>query len=242
MTHRSNNQEGSPLRCAAATLATLAILTLGATAAQAYNRYNDGCQTCHFHFDNTDPYMPPGGGAAWPDDLHRIHRHNNQMSTACDLCHTTSDGDDPYIGSSDGTANNIGYGCVGCHGRDYGGTTGVSGVGLRAHHVGAGVGGCAACHPNDPSPLPENIAPPYYGTVDTDVNFSCNADAGTSEDWSGDFIGLDNDGDGTYDLSDTNCTSTGTCGDCCGGPRVEGTFLRGVAMAWRVLAHIGEWH
>ena len=213
MTHRSNERAGSPLLAAAAILAALAILTLGATAAQAYNRYNDGCQACHFHFDNTDPYVPPGGGAAWPDDLHRVHRHNIRMSTACDLCHTTGDGNNPYIGSSDGTTNNIGYGCAGCHGRDYGGTTGVSGVGLRAHHAGAGVGGCAACHAGDPSPLPENIAPPYYGTVDTDVNYPCNDDAGTSEDWSGDAIGLDNDGDGTYDLSDANCTSTGICGD-----------------------------
>ena len=31
----------------------------------------------------------------------------------------------------------------------------------------------------------------------------------------------------------------GACGDWCGGPRVEGAFLSGVAMAGHVLAHLG---
>ncbi len=170
---------------------------------QAYPRYRDGCHTCHGRFsDGTSPK-----GTVFPgDDKHRMHRSATYMNSDCDLCHTSTDDRNPWTGSSDGTANNVGYGCTGCHGRDYGGNTGVSGVGLRAHHTVNGVPDCAMCHIDDPLPLPENVAPPYYGTVDTNANDPCNLAPEFWENWSiGDTIGLDNDGDDLYDEADPDC-------------------------------------
>ena len=44
------------------------------------------------------------------------------------------------------------------------------------------------------SALALKLLPEYYGTSGTNVDFSCNDDGGLSEDWSGDGVGLDNDG------------------------------------------------
>ena len=49
------------------------------------------------------------------------------------------------------------------------------------------------------------ISPPYYGTAYTLVEHPANTAqvANTNENWSvGDFLGLDNDGNGLYDLAD----------------------------------------
>jgi hypothetical protein len=119
------------------------------------------------------------------------------MNTDCDLCHTTGDSRNPFLDSSDGTTDTLGLGCSGCHVPE----------GLRAHHIINGIN-CAGCHPNDAAPDPENVAPPYYGSVDTLVDNPCN-DAlvsNTNENWSvGDFLGSDNDGDGLYDIADFDC-------------------------------------
>jgi hypothetical protein len=73
------------------------------------------------------------------------------------------------------------------------------------------------CHGNDPTPVPENVNPAYYGSVDTKANNACNlvAAEGTNENWTvGDTIGLDNDGDGLYDGNDPDCaTATETPGE-----------------------------
>ncbi len=169
----------------------------------AYERYNDGCFMCHGAF--TDAESPKG--TVFPgDSKHFMHRNANEMSTACDLCHTTGDNHDPFTGSSNGTSNNPGVGCTGCHGRDYGGNVGNSAVGLRAHHFTSGVALCLDCHTKDPTPLAESIFPTYYGTVDTNVSDPCNSGSEYLENWSiGDTEGLDNDGDGLYDAEDTDC-------------------------------------
>ncbi len=140
------------------------------------------------------------------------------MDTECNLCHTSGDQRNPYIGSSNGTNDNIGYGCVGCHGRlEDAGNDELSaglGAGLRQHHTNSGVTECQDCHwdadPANYTPVGEDVLPPYYGTVDTLADDPCNpiAQANINENWTlGDFEGLDNDGDLLYDTDDPDCAA-----------------------------------
>jgi hypothetical protein len=118
----------------------------------AFERYSS-CASCHGAFDGpTSPQgtVFPGG------DKHRMHRNSSSMDTDCNLCHKNGDNDNPFIGSSNGTANNPGLGCVGCH----------EAAGLRAHHDRNGISTCVSCHGVEIAP-PEGTKPPYYGTVDT---------------------------------------------------------------------------
>jgi hypothetical protein len=183
--------------------AALAALFCGG-AALAYNQYNDGCQSCHGAF--TDPTSTKG--STFPgNDKHTMHRASQYMNTACALCHHSTDGNNPFIGYSDGTANNIGRGCIGCH----------EPLGLRRHHSNSGVSECATCHDNDGTPPPESQSPPYYGTADTHAANSCNPTAQTNvnENWTINCcFGLDNDGDGLYDGADPDCAmATATPGE-----------------------------
>ena len=130
-----------------------------------------------------------------------MHRSNGYMNTDCSLCHAGNDNRNPWIGSSDGTGNNEGLGCIGCH----------VGPGLRKHHAVNGVGTCATagCHDQPEVALPENVPPPYYGTADTEVDNPCNdvAASNINENWSiGDFLGTDNDGNNVYDRLDPACS------------------------------------
>jgi hypothetical protein len=63
-----------------------------------------------------------------------------------------------------------------------------------------------------PPPFPEHEPPVYYGLAASEVAEPCNGDAATSEDWSGDGVGLDNDGDGLFDMDDPDCGAQ-VCGD-----------------------------
>jgi hypothetical protein len=79
------------------------------------------------------------------------------------------------------------------------------GAGLRKHHNINGVTECYDCHDSSETSVPENVSPPYYGTVDTRVQNPGNTvlAANTNENWSvGDFLGLDNDGNNLYDAAD----------------------------------------
>jgi hypothetical protein len=180
----------------------------------AYDRYNSGCQNCHGAFtDGTSTK-----GSTFPsDNKHEMHRSSSSMNTECNLCHTSGDQRNPYIGSSSGTSNNVGLGCVGCHGRtEDGGNDGISngyGAGLRQHHYNSGETSCTFCHtdanPTNYTPVGEDVTPPYYGTVDTLADMPCNADASanTNENWTVNGTeGTDNDGDGSYDMNDTDCS------------------------------------
>jgi len=183
--------------------AALTLILAWVGPAGAYDRYNDGCQTCHGNFlDGTSPK-----GTIFPNNnKHTMHRSSSYMGTACNLCHKTGDGDNPWLWQSNGTANNPGVGCNGCHGENYGAPLGHKGAGLRAHHYLKGVNSCRGCHPSDPAPLPENVKPTYYGTADTKADDPCNAAPAYKENWSvGDTDGLDNDGDGRRDAADPNC-------------------------------------
>ncbi len=191
-------------------LPVVALFVAPVSADVGYPRYRDGCQNCHGEFeDGTSPR-----GTIFPhNDKHKMHRDRRYMATDCNLCHSDADrdGDDdddrnPFLGFSNGTDNVPGVGCTGCHGRDYGGTIGSSGVGLRRHHFQAGITLCAGCHFNDPEPLPESVPPVYYGSPDTRVEDPCNHGPEYPENWSvGDTLGLDNDGDGIYDEADSDC-------------------------------------
>jgi hypothetical protein len=209
--------------------ALLCIVFLCATPVSAYPRYyNDAedpgsnCSQCHGAFtDSTSPT-----GASIPMGKHELHRSSSYMNTECNLCHTVGDSRNPYTNSSNGTNDNVGYGCSGCHGRleDAGNDANSTGygAGLRQHHWRSGIQTCgmANCHTDaDPAaytPVPESVDPPYYNTVDTLAKLPCNPDAvaDTNENWSvGDFEGLDNDGDNVYDTLDPDCAPPGSPGE-----------------------------
>lgn len=165
-------------------------LVLAVWRSPAYERYSD-CSSCHGNFTGS---TSPQGTIFPSGDKHRMHRDSANMGTACNLCHRSDDNDNPFIGSSDGTANNPGIGCNGCH----------EATGLRKHHVITGADDCYGCH-DAATPPAENAKPAYYGTVDTKAKNPGNEVqvANTNENWSiGDFMGLDNDGNNHYDLAD----------------------------------------
>jgi hypothetical protein len=140
------------------------------------------------------------------DASHTLHTGgDNPMIDDCYLCHMDSDEDNALMSWS-AYNNNNGYGCAGCHGRDYGATIErnygdfliagkpkASGWGLRRLHALKGVPKCIFCHA-DKEPLPENVNPPYYLDMNADVNITNSCDDG-----------LDNDGDGLYDNVDPDC-------------------------------------
>ncbi len=165
-----------------------------------YPRYRDpmtntgNCSACHGAFtDSTSPK-----GTTFPSgNKHEMHRAATSMDTDCNLCHSNGDNRNPYTYTSNGTASNQGLGCSGCH----------VGAGLRAHHVANGIDICNDCHLPELS-VPENVKPPYYGTIDTKADHPENLipTANTNENWSvGDYLGLDNDGNNLYDAADFAC-------------------------------------
>lgn len=156
----------------------------------AYQDYS-GCATCHGDFRGATSVK---GTVFSGGNNHEMHRNALYMATACNLCHSGTTRTPVFIGSSNGTANNAGLGCTGCH----------VASGLRAHHAINGVTECYDCHTPETPPA-ESVKPPYYGTADTKVNHPGNEVqvALTNENWSvGDFVGLDNDGNNLYDLAD----------------------------------------
>jgi hypothetical protein len=161
-------------------------------SARAYEDYS-GCQACHGNFRGPTSTK----GTIFPNNNnHDMHRNAANMDTECNLCHTgNSDTRVPtFIGTSNGTANNPGIGCTGCH----------VAAGLQLHHLNNGVSECLDCHDAAVS-APETVKPPYYGTADTKARNPGNTVmlSNTNENWSvGDFLGLDNDGNNLYDLAD----------------------------------------
>lgn len=183
------------------TICIVQVASLQPRPTRAYERYIDGCDLCHGPFSGG---QSPRGTIFPANSKHVMHA--NFMDAECGQCHTTGDDWNPYIGSSNGTAHDPPVGCNGCHGRDYGPGIGHSGVGLRAHHTAVGIPLCVTCHDDDPTPLPENVAPVYYGTPGSFVDDPCNKSPGNAENWSiGDSFGLDNDGDLLYDGQDPDC-------------------------------------
>jgi hypothetical protein len=204
-------------------------VALWAPTAYGYPSYNDagvGCVQCHNQFQS-------GTGA-----LHLRHRVDFGI-TQCNLCHENGGGTTVYTFWS---GPGGGFGCAGCHGQDYGETSQTAphsdqpkatAYGLRQFHVNQGVTTCgpSGCHQpgslGHPDPFPpllgENVAPPYYDPLFSDLTDPC---ASYQEDmpFDADSVGLDNDGDGFADYpADSDCsapaptpTATPTLGISCG--------------------------
>ena len=199
-----NKQLGIALKWTSIFGGALLFAAMACNTAYSYKTYNGdgdpGCVECHGGFKDG---LSTKGSVFPEDDKHEMHKGGSYMNTECNLCHTSGDGKDPFIGSSNGTDNNAGLGCNGCH----------NAFGLRAHHAVNDVEDsngdtCADCHPGDGPPPGEEEIPPYYGTVDTNANNPTNdvLASNINENWTiGDFIGTDNDGDNLYDLADFDC-------------------------------------
>lgn len=179
-------------RTALLAITSLLLAALGNSTSHAYLDYS-GCASCHGDFLGSTSTK----GTVFPsNNNHEMHRNASNMATACNLCHT---GDSntrvpTFIKTSNGTANNPGIGCSGCH----------VAAGLQLHHINNGVSECLDCHTLEAAPA-ETVKPPYYDTVDTKAKNPGNTvlTANTNENWSvGDFLGLDNDGNTLYDLAD----------------------------------------
>lgn len=181
-----------------------------------------------------DEYISPTDGKAWsetyqevtasePEEevgLHDVHRHimlDKIGGSRCNVCHTRPPGFYPVYLNSSTTTDLDPISCVGCHGRDEdAGNDNISGglgAGLRQHHTDAGVPECKTCHADaDPAsylPVGEDVPPPYYFTPDpvfpNKPTDPCSQNG--EEDYAGGPKGLDNDGDGRYDMSDFDCQS-----------------------------------
>ena len=159
-------------------------------------------------------------GADSPEEeigLHDIHRHimlDKLSRSRCDVCHLES-GRYPVLMNFSATTDLDPVSCMGCHGRyEDAGNDSISGglgAGLRQHHTNAGVMDCKTCHedadPANYTPVGENVLPPYYFKPDPEFpnkpTDPCNQHG--EEDYAGIREGLDNDGDGKYDMSDRDC-------------------------------------
>jgi hypothetical protein len=156
----------------------LVAFIMWAPNAIAFEFYSDatndqgGCAQCHTGFRDNGSYVSQAEGVLWNDSLHNVHLNNTTVGSSCGHCHfgLGTAGRTVNIGSSEVAADGVNaIACTGCHVPE----------GLRAHHAANGVTLCAGCHPNDPPPQPENIAPPWYGSVINDITGTnlepCNA-------------------------------------------------------------------
>jgi hypothetical protein len=190
------------------------ILAAYSSSANAYSTYSSNgstgnCATCHGRFTQ-GPYVSLADDVSWGNSLHNVHR-STMLNSDCAVCHGAGSRSPVFLASSVGS-NGFNISCNGCHGRpetDAGSQ--VNGAGLRQHHWNSGQTLCINCH-SDSNPasfttVAENVFPPYYFTPDAShpnkPTDPCNPAA--EENFAGTAIGLDNDGDGLYDLNDGDC-------------------------------------
>lgn len=199
-------------------LATLA----GPNLAAAYQYYDDpatgmpGCTDCHGDF-GASLYTSLADGMDWAASLHIVHRFT-MLSSECNACHSGGSRTPVIINLSTGGNGLAAISCMGCHGRaEDDSATNPSdlpgaGAGLRQHHFRAGEVVCVDCHADsDPAAFAvvgEEVLPPYYAMPGTGhpaiPDDSCNPAGG--EDFAASMDGLDNDGDGIYDMMDFDCS------------------------------------
>jgi len=179
---------------------------------EAYPTYDNGsgtgCVSCHNGYSNE--------GA-----LHLSHLTKFGI-TNCGLCHMNASGGDTPVYTY---KSNVGLGCAGCHGHDYGETSIHSGLpkatayGLRRKHAlefaaASQPNVCANCHfpgsaiTGDPDPAPaifdETVRPPYYNQPTNNLTDPCSS---TQESFESVPPGLDNDGNGAADMADSACAA-----------------------------------
>lgn len=217
-------------------LATVALLAIVAALSWipnswAYDQYstnrNTGnCATCHGNF-RTANYVSKVDGQGWNSNLHDVHR-DTMLSGECSACHASSRF--PVdLGTAPGGNGLAGYSCSGCHGRSQDGTgAGTTGyaAGLRQRHFRKGVTDCVTCHsdsnPANKTVVAEKILPPFYanpGTGHPNIpDNPCNPSPGFRENFAASTLGLDNDGNGTFDAADPSCSlAAATPGETSGG-------------------------
>jgi hypothetical protein len=178
--------------------------------AWAYDDYGGGCDTCHGNF-RSGVYESNHDGASWGTDL--MTKHGEWVT--CTGCHQSDFSADVLLNqSADGTFSKS---CVGCHGRDEDVTGNCvgddspvecgSGAGLRqTHETMVGAGSCSGCHSGDATPVGEDVNPHNYSLAGSTITDSCDADGSESQVGP---TGLDNDGDGQRDASDSDCGQFG---------------------------------
>jgi mono/diheme cytochrome c family protein len=194
----------------------------------AYSTYSQNkdatnCRACHGDFQASN-YVSFHDGTPWNTSL--MSGHSSMVGfTACSTCHQSATTFFPVLtDESAGSGGLSPTSCVGCHGREedagHDEESAGLGAGLRQHHFRAGVTVCAQCHSDaDPAsyvPVVESVPPSNYFTPDSahpnKPTDPCNANGSESE-----FgpVGLDNDGNGLYDLADPACQPPAACvGDC----------------------------
>jgi hypothetical protein len=201
-----------------------AVLLFPQTSA-AYEYYSSSksggnCRTCHGDFLAAS-YVSKVDGQLW-GNLHDLHQ--TKVSNDCTTCHDPGPKYPNRIGSSAGGTGLPGLGCVGCHGRAEDNVAANPsfpngyGAGLRRHHTTKGTTLCGGCHqdaiPASYTPVGENVLPPYYanpGSGHPNMPTSpCNPGPAYTENMAGTTLGLDNDGDGLYDMQDPDCSCAPT--------------------------------
>ena len=207
-------------------VSVLLLMALWAPKAHAYATWSDGCIGCHGDF-NSGTYVSASDGTSWGTNL--MAGHSAFMgSGTCNVCHQPPSGTPRtpvYISLSAGITGYSPISCLGCHGRledaqgagacVEGDPTTINtancgaGAGLRLHHQNAGISDCTGCH-SDPTPVGENVLPPYYFVDAARPNKPldpCNAATAPANENKYGTTGLDNDGDGLYDGADPDCVA-----------------------------------
>jgi len=190
----------------------LIVLLVSVPAAFAYQNYDDGCDSCHGSF-NSGNYTSNKDGTSWGKDLMDGHEDFITGGGSCDVCHSGNSFSPTDLSFSDDPARP--QGCVGCHGRvedesgvcafglpDNSGKHCGSAAGLRSVHDMSGISSCFACHSNDVGAVlvGEEIKPFNHGLAGIGISNPCTDEAQFGA------TGLDNDGDGTTDSSDPDCS------------------------------------
>ena len=184
------------------------VLTLLSGIAFAFPDY-DGCKDCHGDFEDNN-YVSKSDGSQWNESL--MDGHETFVGDTCNACHNSVSFGTVYLNSS--VDSTLSKSCVGCHGRQEdvnGSCVGGSGIqvecgggaGLRSmHEMNVGAGTCSSCHSGDPAPVGENMNPYNFGKSGVQMMNACDADGSESRYGPN---GLDNDGDGQRDGSDSDC-------------------------------------
>ncbi len=216
----SRNQTGRvAIAVLVAAAAALVLATGGVFAYDTYTRNGDTntyCAECHGDF-RASGYVSKVDGQPWNDDLHDTHR-NAMLGGDCDACHFSNRRVPTYIGKSNGGDGLGAWGCVGCHGRSQDGSgsgTNGWGAGLRQVHFRGGETVCLNCHsdsdPASKTTVGEHVMPEYYANPGTGHDIPtdpCNPAPTYPENYQASTLGLDNDGDGTFDEADPDCSLT----------------------------------
>jgi len=208
----------------------LLLMAFWVPSAVAWEKYDDGCDTCHGVFDSGN-YTSNKDETSWGTDLMDGHLSFISGGGSCDVCHSGSGRTPVQMNFSDDAEKP--QGCVGCHGRA-GDESGIcafgvpdndvehcgSAAGLRNVHDTAGITTCFDCHTNDDGAVlvGEDELPFNYGLAGIALGSPCEGENKFGP------TGLDNDGDGDVDAADMDCSNPSNDSDGDGVPDDEDAF------------------